>query len=348
VHSPGVPLFLGVIIPLACLGFLFPDHGSFPLLAGNAAAGLAACALVAWYSSDRTLRVGAGLYALALVATFAVANPLGGNVTRLAAFAAAPVLVCLMRQRTRARRTRSGLGRRTAVAGTLALFVAWQWLPAASAIAAANGDPSSDRVYYQPLLNFLAAHPADRIEIPFTRGHWETAFVASTVPLARGWQRDLDIAYNPLFYKDTLATGDYRDWLVQNAVQFVALADVAPDPSARQEVAALQAGVPGLRPVFQTEHWSIWAVDGARPLVEGPGTLVQLRAGSFDVKVDQPGTIVARIHDSPHWVVDGPATVAATADGWTELRATAPGVLHVHQSLSLWPRSRPSSAESSG
>lgn len=346
VRSPGVPLLLGVLIPLACLGILFPDHGRFPLLAGNAAAGLAACALVAWYSSDRALRLGAGLYAVALVATFAVANPLGGNVTRLAAFAAAPVLACLLCQRSRLRRARVGLGHRTVVAATLALFVAWQWLPAASAIAAASGDPSSDRAYYQPLLTFLAAHPADRIEIPFTRGHWETAYVASTVPLARGWQRDLDIAYNPLFYKDALAPGDYRDWLVNNAVQFVALANVAPDPSARQEVAVLQAGVPGLRPVFQSAHWRVWAVDGARPLVEGPGTLVQLRAGSFDVMVNQPGTIVARIHDSPHWTVDGPATVSGSASGWTELRATAPGLLHVHQTLSLWPRSRPSSPDS--
>ena len=39
-----------------------------------------------------------------------------------------------------------------------------------------------------------------RVEIPFTANHWEARWVAPAVPLARGWERQLDGKRNPLFY----------------------------------------------------------------------------------------------------------------------------------------------------
>ena len=41
-----------------------------------------------------------------------------------------------------------------------------------------------------------------RLEIPATQNHWETAFVAPVVSLARGWERQVDIADNPMFYEE--------------------------------------------------------------------------------------------------------------------------------------------------
>ena len=43
-----------------------------------------------------------------------------------------------------------------------------------------------------------------RIEIPLTEHHFEAAYVARAVPLARGWERQLEIAANPLFYEPGL------------------------------------------------------------------------------------------------------------------------------------------------
>ena len=48
-----------------------------------------------------------------------------------------------------------------------------------------------------------------RIEIPFTRFHWETYVVAPRYPLARGWERQLDIKDNPLFYSGPLTAATY-------------------------------------------------------------------------------------------------------------------------------------------
>ena len=64
------------------------------------------------------------------------------------------------------------------------------------------GDPSAAAGYYQPLLAFLSRQPGPpfRIEIPFTGFHWEAYAVAPRFPRARGWERQLDIKDNHLFF----------------------------------------------------------------------------------------------------------------------------------------------------
>ena len=42
--------------------------------------------------------------------------------------------------------------------------------------------------------------PGERVEVAFTHNHWEAAHLATSVPLARGWERQLDEKANPLFY----------------------------------------------------------------------------------------------------------------------------------------------------
>ena len=80
--------------------------------------------------------------------------------------------------------------------------------------------------YYDPLLGFLdrQAGPPFRVEIPFTRFHREAFEVAPRFPLARGWERQLDMARNPLFYGGGILTGaQYYGWLRGNAVRYVAI-----------------------------------------------------------------------------------------------------------------------------
>ena len=82
-----------------------------------------------------------------------------------------------------------------------------------------------------------------RIEIPFTDNHWESRWVAPHVPLARGWERQLDRQRNALFYDDRpITAARYRRWLDDNAVRFVALADAPIDYSAAREAALVRAG----------------------------------------------------------------------------------------------------------
>jgi len=91
------------------------------------------------------------------------------------------------------------------------------WAAPGRDVVSASNDQSATTGYYQPVLRFLrqeaaASGPPFRTEIPFTRFHWEAWVVAAHFPLARGWERQLDIADNPLFYRDNtmMVLGDAK------------------------------------------------------------------------------------------------------------------------------------------
>src|SRR5262249_28309546 len=151
---------------------------------------------VAWRilpNHQLSLRVGTCLYAAAAALMFAVPTPLGGNMTRLAITVGIPVVVAA-----------AALRPKRVLAISVVPLMVWQGVPAWGVVAPAERDPSRKQEYFTPLLNELAHRqpgPA-RVEIPFTRDHWEAAWVAPRYPLARGWYRQLDIADNPQFYDE--------------------------------------------------------------------------------------------------------------------------------------------------
>jgi len=82
-------------------------------------------------------------------------------------------------------------------------------------------------------------------------------YVAGELPLARGWERQLDIGRNAIFYADDLDVDAYHRWLRDNAVAFVALADAPPDPSAHAEAELVRRRLPFLEPVWHDEHCAV-------------------------------------------------------------------------------------------
>ena len=76
----------------------------------------------------------------------------------------------------------------------------WQWLAPVRSVIRGGGEPSSKLAYHRPLLDELArrtrAEGPFRTEVPFTADHWETRYVALRHPLARGWERQLDVKLN--------------------------------------------------------------------------------------------------------------------------------------------------------
>ena len=233
-----------------------------------------------------------------LVGAFAVATPLGGNAARLGALLAGPLAVALLWEHRR----------RTLLLVALPLAY-WTLYPPVRDWAQSAGDPARPAAYYAPLLARLAAEPAaGRLEIPFTEGHWESARVAPFVPLARGWERQLDRKANAVFYTGTLTAARYRAWLADNAIRWVALPDARLDPSARAEAALVRAGLPFLREIWSSAHWRLFAVRDPTPL--GAGVL---RADGFTTT----GGLV-RVRWTPYWaVLEGRGCVARGPGDWT-------------------------------
>lgn len=328
-RAAAVALGLAAVVPAAALGVVFPEGGRFPFVASSFWPALAALAgvLVAVPREDRVLRAAVWLSCLATVASFLVANPLGGNVIRLATIAAGPVAACVLWRR------RTWL----LVAFGVPLLV-WQWAAPATDLARAAGDPSVHREYYAGLNAFLTREERGgpfRTEIPFTLNHWESRWVATDHPLARGWLRQLDTDRNPIFYDGRpLTAALYRRWLDANAVRFVALPDAPLDSSSLTEAALLRAGVPGLREVWSDAHWRVFEVANARPLATGAARVTKLGIDGVTLRARHAGLVELRVRFNPYWdVVAGHGCVAKAPDGFTRLRVDGPGTITLEPSF---------------
>jgi hypothetical protein len=319
-NAAALALGAGAALPLVALTAAFPEGGIEPFVASSfwpALAGLAAV-FVALPGEERALRVGVVLYAAGTVASFALDTPLGGNVTRLGALFAGPVLACLLWRR------------RPGVLALLAVpLMYWQWNAPVRDWVRGSHDPSVEASYYTGLLRFLESRDAPfRIEIPFTANHWEANHVARRFPLARGWERQLDVRDNAIFYDGTLSSRSYEAWLHDNAVRYVALPDARLDDSARAESRMIRAGLPYLRPVWRDANWRVYAVRGAAPLADN-ATVTDLETDSFRLTVGSQGPVLVRVRFTPYWRVEGRGgCVARAPDGWTRITAT-PGPLRV-------------------
>ncbi len=210
-------LAVAALAPVLALGVLFPEGGAFPFAATSfwPALAVAVGLALALGPRQRVLRAGAVLYALALVASFVLRTPMGGNAVRLGALMAGPVAALALWDHRR---------RLLALAAVPLL-----WFGVAAAVDdwyRASRDPSVHASFYRPLLAELRRQPATpgRLEVPFTDDHWEARWLAPSIALARGWERQLDLARNGLFYDGRPLTATaYRGWLDDNAVRWVAL-----------------------------------------------------------------------------------------------------------------------------
>jgi hypothetical protein len=322
-------LGFAALAPVATIALLFPTAGAEPYEAWALIWDLAWCAVVAaalWrYPAARW---GAPLFAAVSIGSYIVPTAVGGNVSRLGQYVAGPLIACAL------------LPRRRLLLAALAIpLLIWQWFPAVDGIAFAHTDPSTRASYYTPLLSFLrdGGGPIGRVEIPSTYRHWEAAYAAPDVLLARGWERQLDIAYNPIFYSEPLTASSYRTWLQANGVKFVALPDAQLDDSSLGERALIEHGLPYLHEVWHNAHWRVWSVAGFNGLVDGPAVLQKMSPDRVSLDVKGPGDLVVRIRATSHWSVGPSGCVASTKDGWTVLRNVPPTTVTLTQSLAGTP-----------
>ena len=224
-----------------------------------------------------------------------------------------------------------------AVVALLGIGVWTVWGPVRETEAVA-GNRSTSASYYVPVERFVATHGAStvRVEVPFTRGHWEAAWLAPKVSLARGWEKQLDERYDGVLLGKGLTADEYHRWLNAEAVRYVALPDAPLDPSSAGEGRLIEAGLPYLREVERTRHWRIYEVRDATPLARGPGALTAVGHDWFSLRARTAGHFTVRVRYTRYFtVMAGAACVAPAPGGWTEVSASRAGAVTVAARFSL-------------
>ncbi|HEY7952960.1 MAG TPA: hypothetical protein VID70_08210 [Solirubrobacteraceae bacterium] len=258
-------LAFAALLPIAVLALAFPEGGYEPFAPSAFWPALGGVLLIALLLPQgslsergrRTVRTGAALYALALIGSFALHTPVGGNAARLGALLAGPLLAGVLWER-----------HRLALALLAPLLLYWQLATPIRDERAIAGDPSVHAAYYAPLRaelrKLIGTHPPRPtiVEVPLTGAHWEAAYLAGHdgIALARGWERQLDTRYAELFYRPRPNPSSYFAWLHENRVAYVALPDVRLDYAGRQEGALIAHGLPYLQEVWRSAHWRLYVL----------------------------------------------------------------------------------------
>jgi len=318
-----------VVVPLA---LLFEEGGfePFPIVSFAATALVTLLFLWALPPPQRLLRAGGVVYLLACVLALLIHTPMGSNIERYAVLLAGPLLLCGL----------AGGGKRhvpvvlLALVG-IAIFTVWGPVRETKAVA---GNESTRASYYAPVLDFLARNGGalKRVEVPLTRSRWEAALMAPTISLARGWEKQLEEKYDSVLLNPGLTAAGYDRWLHEEAVSYVALPDTPLDPSSRQEGRLIRGGLPYLRPVFKSRHWTVYAVRDPTSLLEGPGRLTSLGHDSFALRAITSGRFLVRVRYTRFWTLTaGSGRVRETPGGWTYVITDRPGQLQVTARFSL-------------
>ncbi len=316
--SLGIP---AAVVTVA-LTVVFPGGGVQPFSFRSALPALAAAAVVALLADIATVRTGAALYALAIVAALLFQHDaFGSNVLRLGLIAAAPVLLATHRSKP-------------ALTVALAVGVAcWQVSPLVADLRA----PTSPTT--QALVAELRHVGAKRVEVVAPRDHLESSTVAAAIPLARGWSRQIDYRDNPLFYEGDLTEAAYRAWLDAHAVDHVAVPRGTPiDFGSRREAVLLSSHhVAGLREIWHDRGWTLFAVRSPRSIVDAPARVVSSTRTALTVRSPRVADVTVRLRWSLWLSATGPGCIARRGDQ-VSLRFSQPGTVVIGSSL--LPRGR--------
>lgn len=284
---------VATVLPAMVVSFLFPEGGSQPFVVGSY---LGAIAFTAFFwvmvrdelsvDARRMLGTGVALYVVFLTANELIPSPIGGNAIRLG-------MLLFPTAAAAALWPRSG---RYALAVIVPLL---SWQGATAFWAVVTTDDTAEPHYFAPVNRYLDAQNNardEKVEVVFTRNHFEAAYVANRRPIARGWERQLDTKYNALFYDGTLNPRTYARWLIDNDVRWVALPrEAVLDYSGRDEAALIRGGLPYLDRAAEFRDWEIYKVT----LPDSPDTEPKFRDNDptkgFSIKPERWGVTKTRI-----------------------------------------------------
>jgi hypothetical protein len=326
----GIAIAAAAFIPPAFLSWAFPEGGwaPFPFSAFLPIPLFALVCLVLLPPDQRLLRWGLVLYALGAIVALPLQTPMGGNAVRLGALFGGPVMLCALWGSPQWRKP----WLLPVILAGFASLALWQWSPAVRDVKKYLEDPAAKSNYFEPLRQFLYTLPDQRrIEIPFTRSHWEGAEIGTHFPLARGWLRQLDTGLNPIFYKGRINRLTYASWLADNAVRYVALPSAKPDKSSYGERALIEKGLPYLRLRWKSDDWRVYEVLLPTPIVipQGNANIVLEQFGSDQLLLDvkKPGDAIVKVRWTQYWFA---SHACVEPDGeWTRVSARHVGFVRL-------------------
>jgi hypothetical protein len=320
----------GSVVPLVIMSVLFRDGGRFPFRFGHLMLSLGVMLVAAIALRTRVVHLALGMAAISSVVLFLVPNPLGGNFLRFAQFFVVPLTIVGV----------PTLPLRWARAAAVLAFGGVVWSVQFGVVATVQwaGDKSVEAEFHAPLIDEIQARSADgkpvgRVEIPFTDNHWEAYFVASELPYARGWERQIDLDRNEELYDPELSRGEYHGWLLHNAVRWVAVPDVDLDEGGEPEGAVLEshAEIPWIDLVWWNGNWRLYEVLDYQPIVDLPARLVSQTPDELLLATDVQVVVTLRYEYSEQLAIDGDACLIPPAEEgeWMQVYLPAAGQYRV-------------------
>ncbi len=327
----GIELAVVSFLVAGVVALLFPGGGDEPYVTSSfiPAIGVTLVSAAVVPPGQRLVRVAILVYAGALVASYVLSTPMGGNANRLGALLLGPVLLCAVAAEPL---TKNWL-RRGVLLLLFPTIVWWQTGPVIRDLELVHDEPAVSQAFYKPLADALeprlAREPA-RVEVVPVASHWEAARAAPEFPLARGWERQTDRHLNPLFYADRLDPDRYRRWLNRLAVGYVAVPETELDYAGEKEAVLVRSGLPFLKEIPVNGGWRLFKVLGAKPMVDRPARLFRLGTDGFSVAAPVAGSYLVRIRSNPYWRVNGGLGCVEPGPGdWTQVTMDRPGILQV-------------------
>jgi hypothetical protein len=312
----GWTLGIASTLPVLVTVVLFPGGGSQPFSTRSGVFAIVAAVLLALVTSVPMVRTGALLYIAAIVLLLNHSDPFGSNILRLGLLVVAALVLATSRRPV-----------------VLVLVVASYciWWQAGPTLGDLQDRPS---VSYASVTHQLELMGSRRAEVVATRDHRESGAVAERVPLARGWARQIDEVRNPLFYDGSLGAASYRSWLLDNAVDAVAVPrDATLDFGSTAEAKLVLAGaVSGLEEFWQDKDWRLYKVLGAHPIASAPAVVVSSTRESLVVRSDVPAEVRLSLQWSRWLTVSGDGCLLRRGDG-VLLRIRKPGTVTVSSSF---------------
>ena len=269
---------------------------------------------------SRVVTVVAGLTALACPFVLLIPNGLGSNLERMS-FICLPAAVLAT---ARVRRTHALLF----VTPAIALCVA----AAVHDVGVATRAPAADG-YYEELTDRLDVLPdlhEYRLEVVQSRSFHTASYVLlDHAALATGWETQTERALDSVLGSPHLDAAQYRAWLDDNAVGYVAFDHRIPD-RASPEYRLVAHGLPFLTRVWQDGTWTLYRIAHPQPIVAAPSRLVAATQAQLRISVPCACRVPIRVHWSSYLEMDGAshgvqARLAPDGHGWTVADVPRPG-----------------------